>query len=177
MKLVCGLLLLVLVSSISAVKMRKRPQPANTKAKAYWYDNLCIDNPDFDRFYHDDCEQYYQCYEDGTWSIEWCPEGTIFDFDLLECYEDGVCHNNVPADIDPRCPLVSNDLIFIGGITCEDYYICNNGIPIPMSCRKGMHWNSAMRYCDTPGKAGCDVGSFRKIQTQYFENFFHSKQQ
>lgn len=166
MKLVHGLVVLFLVSCISAAKMRKRPKPA--KARSYWYPELCSDYPDLDRIAHEDCDKYYQCYADGTHSVEWCPEDfPVFDYYDLECYDldYGICHLDAPSEEDPECPLNSNDLVFLSGITCEDYYICNNGVPIQMWCRKGMHWNEALRYCDSPGNAGCDVGLFRVLDT------------
>lgn len=58
---------------------------------------------------------------------------------------------------DSECPLNTNEVVFLPGEYCDEYYICLNGVPNLMSCRNGQHWNDFERYCDEPHLAGCDV--------------------
>lgn len=57
----------------------------------------------------------------------------------------------------PECPL-EGGLSFIPSPTsCEQFYICFNGIQMSASCAPGMHWNSVRNLCDFPENARCQV--------------------
>lgn len=58
---------------------------------------------------------------------------------------------------DSECPTNTNDVVFLPGAYCDEYYICINGEPRRMECRQGQHWNEENQYCDDPHSAGCDV--------------------
>lgn len=53
------------------------------------------------------------------------------------------------------CPEISNEAVFLPGISCGDYFICISGEPIKLSCRPGQHWNHEKKFCDDPAFAGC----------------------
>lgn len=159
MKLVNSLIILSLIVCINATKLRKRPQPARQTrpARPYWYPEICLDYPENDGFFpHEDyCDGYWVCLDDGTAVEGFCEEGEIFDAEGLYCAFDAVCWMDLPDETE--CPLNSNEIKFLPGDTCEDYYICNNGQPMPMRCAQGMHWNMVEENCDLPSRAGCDV--------------------
>lgn len=149
--------------------MRRRPKPA--RGQSYWYPEVCFDFPDEDFFPHEEaCDMYWECLEDGTAEERYCPEGETFDYEYLVCWDEGICWVDAPED-NSECPIDSNELIFLPGETCENYYICNNGEPIPMTCAKGMHFSMEKQYCDTPVRAGCDVGSYFNFLILLLFNF------
>lgn len=168
MKLTHGLILLVVFSCTSATKLRKRPNA--TKARPYWYPEVCFDYPNEDFFPHElACDMYWECQADGTAEERWCNEGEVFDYEYLTCWDEGICWMDAPEEVDSECPLNSNNLIILPGETCENYYICNNGKPILMWCAKGMHFNMAQQYCESPARAGCDVSEKLSLKISHFQ--------
>lgn len=88
---------------------------------------------------------------------------------------EAICDIENPSypDIeDSECPLHSSEPIFLPGPYCDEYYICLNGVPHIMICRKGQHWNMEMNYCDAPHEAGCEV---RKSNTYFSNNFAYCR--
>lgn len=75
--------------------------------------------------------------------------------------DEAYCDNfdyPVDPDEDSECPLNTNEVVFIPGEFCDNYYICLNGVPNVFFCREGQHWNTEKNHCDDPHNAGCDVG-------------------
>lgn len=64
---------------------------------------------------------------------------------------------------DSECPTNTDEVVFLPGPHCDDYYICINGVPRLMECRQGQHWNIESQYCDDPHSAGCDVSMKHKV--------------
>lgn len=167
MKLIQFVAIVLIISCVSAQKARRKPskpaRPASRiKARQYqdWDpDQMCWDDPDLWRIADYECDQYWECEEDGTATFYQCPPGLIFDFEWLDCYsrEDGAMCWSDEEGQQGECPTNSNELVFLQGETCEDYYICMNGEPVQFWCREGQHWNMDRLYCDNPRTAGCNV--------------------
>lgn len=149
-------------------KGQKRIKPATIRG--YWDSGWCVEDP-MGIFVHDDCDKYWYC-DNGEIYEGWCTDDLpIFDFEFLECAPEewGWCWawNEGEGNWDAECPEDPNELGFVQGDTCEDYYICINGWPVQWWCAPGQHWNSLEWHCDTPAKAGCDV-SFEIIKKMQF---------
>lgn len=138
----------------------------------------------------DDCAGFYVCM-DGEPKEGFCPSDSFFDpiskeCDLEECpnsteepteeptedpsteipsstsnpeIEDGI---SCPTDLPPNTPSFIPSEEY-----CERYYLCINGIPNVMYCRKGLHFNTETLQCDFPVDANCEVSFqiFKKILT------------
>ncbi|KAG5682548.1 hypothetical protein PVAND_011894 [Polypedilum vanderplanki] len=136
-------------------KGHKRIKPASVRG--YWDSSLCIEDPE-GVFIHDDCDKYWYC-QDGEIYEYWCPDDLpIFDSVLLQCAPEewGWCAAWGDNNWDAECPEDPNELGFIQGDTCEDYYICINGWPVQWWCAPGQHFNINEWHCDIPSLAGCD---------------------
>lgn len=158
------IIILLLISCISAAKIRNRPSRRPAKARFYWYPEVCQEYPDYDAFPHEEaCDMYWECQSDGIAVERFCPEGEVFDYEYYVCWDEGICWWDAPEE-NSECPTNSNDLIFLPGDKCDNYYICINGQPTLMFCRPGMHWNMDKQYCDTPSNAKCDVGHFKNFK-------------
>lgn len=96
--------------------------------------------------------------------METCP------FPLLFNPIDRLCDDpeNVDCDIEPTptpgpddiCPpsLPGSPPIFVPSEeSCEQYYICFQGIPSLLYCKPGFHWNRQRNFCDLPENANCPV--------------------
>lgn len=72
---------------------------------------------------------------------------------------------------DSECPTNTNEVVFLPGELCEEYYICINGVPSLFECRQGQHWNIEKEYCDDPHAAGCDVRKIKILKLSYNIHF------
>lgn len=166
MKLVQVLAVLLVIACASGANLRRKPsrpaRPAtlvkNRPFQDGWDpDQFCADDPDLMIFAGYKCDEYYECQEDDTAQLFLCEEGLIFDEEWEGCFsrEDGaICWSDGQNSDD--CPN-SDEITFLKGETCEDYYICLNGQPVQFRCRPGQHWNMDQGYCDNPRTAGCNV--------------------
>lgn len=91
----------------------------------------------------------------NNWQTRFSYVTDIGDPEEATCWSDP--EFNPPDDNDSDCPLDSDDVIFIPGDYCDEYFICHNGIPQLFECRAGQHWNKQRNFCDEPHLAGCDV--------------------
>lgn len=169
MKSVQLLAVLLVISSVSAAKLRRRPptraKPATLRPFQDEWDpqQMCYDDLELWRLADYECDQYWECQDDGSALLFQCDPGEIFDYEFLDCFEDALCWDQEPQE--DECPLNSNDVITFTDLeNCGQYYICINGQPTLRSCRQGQHWNQAMQYCDNPGSAGCDVSCALKLK-------------
>jgi hypothetical protein len=173
MKLVQLIAVLVIISCVSCAGVRRKPtrraRPAKAiKSRQYqdWDPNqMCWDDVELFRFADYECDSYWECQEDGSAELYQCDVGLIFDEEWQDCYsrDDGaICWSDEQGGGSDECPLNSNELITLPGETCEDYYICLNGQPVQMWCRRGQHWNIETQYCDNPRTAGCNVSNSLK---------------
>lgn len=138
----------------------KRIKPA--VVRGYFDVQWCDDDP-FGIFPDDlYCDGYWYC-DNGEIFEGICPEETpVFDMDYLECYEDDgtswcLPWSNGEEIWEGECPADLNELAFLPGDTCDDYFICINGFPRQWWCAPGQHWDEGMQHCDSPISAGCDV--------------------
>lgn len=169
MKLIQLIAVIFVISCVSGVKMRQKPVKAsNDRPRSFqswddWADDRCYNEPELWKFEAEQCDQYYECSEDGWAEIITCPSGEIFDFEFLDCYPDGICWSDGSGS-DDDCPSNSDGWTLVGD-TCDTYYICINGNPVEFRCRTGQHWNADREYCDNPRTAGCNVSyKFRNVR-------------
>jgi hypothetical protein len=144
-------------------------KPAQVRA---YQDDWCISDPE-GIFFHEDCDKYYYCDEDGFLNEYWCPEETpIFDYYDLVCMAEGgdaMCWAWIDdGNWDGECPSDPNQVQFLPGENCNEYYICMNGWPSPLNCAPGQHWNQMWGYCDSPVNAQCDVSLLKNISSYEF---------
>lgn len=170
MKLLYLIAVFVVISSVSAQVRRRKPSKPARPAKAIksrkyenWDPNqMCWDDVELWRFADYECDQFWECQEDGSAELFQCEPGLIFDEEWEGCFsrDDGaICWSDGQGG-DDFCPPNSNGDT-IRGETCEDYYICINGQPVQFWCRQGQHWNVDRQYCDNPRTAGCNVSYFK----------------
>lgn len=95
-----------------------------------------------------------------------CDEDMFFDsidlvcdyLEFVTCWENSGEVTEEPTNPDSECPpRGSTEIVFLPSKNCNEYYICLNGVPNPVQCRPGSHWNADRQFCDLPANAGCKV--------------------
>ncbi|CRK89764.1 CLUMA_CG003452, isoform A [Clunio marinus] len=165
----CGGKLLIVLSLVTVVLTSNRRNNLRiTPAQGMFEPDFCELFPDIAFFAHENCNQFWGCDEFNEPYEDFCPDDQpIFDAQGQFCGVEGeaVCWSDVddnpdypdyPDNGDSECPLNTNEVIFLPGDHCDEYYICLNGVPNLVLCRDGQHWNIEMEYCDDPSRAGCD---------------------
>lgn len=124
------------------------------------------------------CEYFFYCHE-GLPLEAYCP-GTFWfneDSGICEDRKNVICEQpkppvTPPVDLDEpvRCPATdTNSITFIAsGIDCNRYYICYHGNPIRQQCIPDMHWNAAIKKCDYPNDAKCEVETILLILFRFY---------
>ena len=85
-----------------------------------------------------------------------CAPGLKFDLRSQSCLPENIAN----CDIENReCPPYDdpNNLIFIPGYECEQYFICNQGVKLEQRCGSGFHWDLENSWCDFQENANCLV--------------------
>ncbi|KAL5290926.1 hypothetical protein ACFFRR_010364 [Megaselia abdita] len=58
-----------------------------------------------------------------------------------------------------ECPQGNEKVTFLASKkSCEDFYFCFNGVPLPMQCADDLYFNPAKGKCDFKGNVKCTVG-------------------
>ena len=62
-----------------------------------------------------------------------------------------------PAGQLPRCPPIDGKFptFFAHPNDCQWFFKCSHGVPHCMICPDNLHWNTRLRTCDFPFRAGC----------------------
>jgi hypothetical protein len=55
------------------------------------------------------------------------------------------------AAVDP----IDHTVLLPNPADCGSYFSCSNGVPIPMPCPDGLHFNAKLDVCDSPQNANC----------------------
>ncbi len=55
------------------------------------------------------------------------------------------------------CPAVDplGHTVLLPSECCNWYFSCNNGVPIPIPCPDGLHFNDRLDVCDWPQNVNC----------------------
>lgn len=132
-------------------------------ATPFWDNDFCRDFDDLTAFPHpDSCQEYLICYDNQIFEGQ-CPPGQLFDAwnGFCDRAENVKCLNHGQ---DSRCPpRGSNEVRFLRGPQCNQFYLCFDGEPHLFTCHQGSHWNANLNFCDEPRFAGCAV-SFLNIE-------------
>lgn len=59
----------------------------------------------------------------------------------------------------PQCPEDNQIISFLPSQTsCEEFFLCFNGVPLQMKCAENLHFNPAKEKCDFKEKVKCSLG-------------------
>jgi len=103
-----------------------------------------------------ECNLYYQCDHGTRFPDQECPEGLLFNPDLLVCdwAQNVDCDNDDEAtsEADPEC---EDGLYMVEG-ECGMFYQCENGVKYEdQACPDGLMFNEELSYCDWPENVDC----------------------
>merc|ERR1711953_58592 len=93
-----------------------------------------------------DCTKFYQCSHGNRWPDQSCPEGLLFNPDLLVC--------DWPENVD--CDKECADGVHAHESKCDAYYQCSHGHRWPdQPCPSGLLFNADLLVCDWPENVDC----------------------
>lgn len=159
--------------SIEPTTSTSTPQPT-TQPPYEQPVNLCPKNESgFNIFFpHPNCSLYYIC-NWGEVSEKSCPYGKHWNAEKYYCdwivyakCEEGAAPPQLNEQIrtaamsivpDQTCPEQNNTkvAIHLPHLNCEQYYVCNSGIAIEMTCSNGLHFSQELDICVTQEEANC----------------------
>ncbi|CAO1433157.1 unnamed protein product [Diamesa serratosioi] len=117
-----------------------------------------------------DCTKFYKCSQGLAYELS-CPTGQHWNrgYSYCDSIERAHCTSNGPPQWNQspinhptylNCPQFDNSgptVYFPHHLSCSNFYQCNNGRAIYLTCPAGHHWNAARSYCDTPTNANCRI--------------------
>ncbi|KAJ8714657.1 hypothetical protein PYW07_002882 [Mythimna separata] len=139
------------------------------------------DNSDGVLVAHENCNQFYQCSGSKPVALT-CPPGLLYNpaneicdwsenvdcgdrvipepeeddsTDVIDTTENDVTCNCDPEEAPAICAALGSENELIAHENCNQYYICNHGLPIAVSCFGDLLFNPYTRQCDWPRNVDC----------------------
>lgn len=109
-----------------------------------------------------ECNKYYECHSDGTYSERECPENTEYNVLKGECgAPTGYCPTKELKEPKPVGRI--DDHLCSGHAdghkaatnNCNSFVICENGIGHLQTCDQGLLFNQNQGYCDWAENVRC----------------------
>ncbi|XP_050090261.1 chitin-binding domain protein cbd-1-like [Anopheles aquasalis] len=107
------------------------------------------------------CAVYYRCIN-GVIIVRQCPAGLLFDTVREQCNPlitvAGCLLTTILAASSMQAQNCSNfnyTRFLADNRKCNYYTVCFNGLPAPLVCPSGYHFNADKQLCDYPSLAGC----------------------
>ena len=118
----------------------------------------------------DDCTKYFTCSNGFNFPMS-CPAGLRFSNTYLTCAEPNTffdtCQEQqasstpAPRAATNRCPQGVNPgpFLYVDAEDCSRFYMCANGLNVPMSCPAGLHFSDELQTCVRRGSENdiCEV--------------------
>lgn len=127
-----------------------------------------------------DCTKFYKCSQGNAFELN-CPNGQHWNrgYSYCDSIERAHCtangqqqkpqqpqwqqpqqpswpQNTVIHPTYLNCPRFDAQPVFFPHhLSCSNFYQCQNGRAVYLTCPAGYHWNVARSYCDAPSNANC----------------------
>ncbi|CAG9790986.1 unnamed protein product [Diatraea saccharalis] len=148
------------------------------------YPNGCPKDHDIEQLFpHNNCHKFYQCW-DGKLVVHTCPSKLYFSVEENRCEwaievdcsgrevpednndsdendnedkgnEGSTCNCN-PEEAPAICAAKDSNGELVAHENCNQFYICNEGAPVTISCPGNLLFNPYENKCDWPDKVQCD---------------------
>lgn len=92
------------------------------------------------------CSKFVQCVNGHAVEKE-CVQGLLFSVDHQQCLHANKVNCTVE---DSPCPRWTDpeDIFYLTSVNGSKYFICQNGLPMPMQCANGFVFNRKELQCD-----------------------------
>lgn len=105
----------------------------------------CDEDPDRQFYPHTDCNKYWWCVS-GEAQLMLCSPGTYFNPRWEFCdYPDNVDTSHC------RVWVCEADGDMFAGAACNEFFECEHGQAVPITCAPGLYFNPVIERCDQPG--------------------------
>ncbi|XP_050091389.1 peritrophin-1-like [Anopheles aquasalis] len=100
------------------------------------------------------CEEFIVCSE-GYSTVGHCSEGYLFDSQRSACHPAARVKCNTV-----RCPQQDNpnEIVYLPSVQrCDEYFICQSGMPVQTFCAPGLYWDRINQRCDLSQNVSCTL--------------------